>query len=467
MVMPLQTLLFILVATINISTALHALLTKREPASAVAWVLTCLLFPLVGPALYFLFGINRIQNRARKLRGSLLATTGAAGAIVGGTTNLPPLEQTASRLATNPLTDGNQITPLRNGEEAYPEMLAAIAGAKKKLFLSTYIFDTDETGLQFITALTSASQRGVDVRVIVDGVGEWYSFPHASQLLKKAGVPVTRFLPPRLFPPAMHINLRNHRKILIADSTVAFTGGINIGDRHLADNQTNPARVIDTHFRLAGPVVGQLEQLFLDDWQFCGNDQESVESSPMAAQGATRCRVIADGPDMTLDSILMVLIGAVSLAQREILIMTPYFLPPRSLLVALKSAALRGVSVELVLPGKNNLATVHWACRHILGELIEAGVKVFYQPPPFVHSKLLVVDEKYLQIGSANLDARSLRLNFELAVEGYDQALATELAEQIIGARDRATAITLEQLQQRSPLVRLRDALAWLMSPYL
>ena len=451
----LHPLLLALTVILNVSAALHALLTKREPASAFAWLLVCLIFPVIGPGIYFLFGINRVRTRAVKLRAGGL-NPGQAEAAESWNTH-----------SDYPAVSGNQITPLINGEAAYPAMLAAINNATERLFLSSYIFDTDETGQQFIQALSAAVERGVDVRVMLDGVGQWYSRPRAGQLLRQAQVPTCTFLPPRLLPPSLHVNLRNHRKLLVVDGTKAFTGGINISHRHLLTTGGESAGVADVHFALSGPVVQQMERLFLQDWSFCSQQLKPLQDISPPTTGVTRCRVIPDGPDQTLDAIIMVLIGAISQAQQRILIMTPYFLPPRELLVALKSAALRGIKVDLLLPGKNNIRTVHWACRHMLGELLTAGVQAHYQPSPFVHSKLFVMDDDYLLISSANMDARSLRLNFELAVECFDPALAGQMADHILHSKTRSEPITQAQLEQRPPLIRLRDSLAWLISPYL
>jgi cardiolipin synthase len=180
-----------------------------------------------------------------------------------------------------------------------------------------------------------------------------------------------------------------------------------------------------------------------------------------------RCRAIADGPDEELDRLLLLLVGAVGLARRQVAIMTPYFIPPRELLGALQAAALRGVDVSILLPGRNNLFFMHRATRHLLWELLQRGVRVYFQPGPFVHSKLLLVDDEYAQVGSANLDPRSLRLNFELTVEVYDRELVASLHEHHAAARRCADEVTLAEVDARRLSTRLLDGLAWLFSPYL
>jgi cardiolipin synthase len=458
--------------------AIHALLYKRNPSSALGWMAVCLLFPPTGALLYYLFGINRVRTRAKILKRKSLFQIEFSDektedenrypeSIVLAPVDLKEIYRVSEAVTRRPLVDRNRINTLHNGEEAYPAMLEAIATAKNSIFLATYIFETNHTGMRFIDALSRAAARGVDVRVLLDGVGELYSFPRAGTLLKKRKVKIGRFLPPRLFPPAVHINLRNHRKMLMADGRVAFIGGMNIGDRHLGQNLDNPSRVIDMHFRVEGPIVHQLQEVFIEDWAFSTGEQMAVASEAGAEAGHAICRTIAEGPNQDIDKLSIILAGAVSSAKHRISIVTPYFLPPREIISALQVAALRQVEVEVILPAKNNLPFVHWATRKMLWELLHKGVRVYYQPPPFVHSKLFIVDDHYAQIGSANFDPRSLRLNFELVLEVYDKDTARALAAHVKKCRDRSKEISLEEMDNRSTALRMRDAAAWLFSSYL
>ncbi|MFZ0256884.1 MAG: cardiolipin synthase [Gammaproteobacteria bacterium] len=460
-------------------TAAHALLNKREdPRATLGWVAVCLLFPFIGPILYFLFGINRIQSRARKLQRIFAPPVSHERCQWSAYSSFSPplvpsalatLAQLADAVSERPLVGGNRIELLCNGEQAYPAMLEAIDSAAHSLLLATYIFESNDTGQQFVNALARAVERGVDVRVMVDGIGELYTFPRISRLLRKRSVPVARFLPPRLLPPELHINLRNHCKICVADERIGFTGGMNIGDRHLVSRTENTRRVADVHFQLTGPVVAQMVEVFLEDWQFVTGDERPLAAAPALADadGTAICRTITDGPDKELDRLAMILAEAVSAARHRIDIMTPYFLPPRELMRALQAASLRGVEVNVILPERNNLPLVHWATRNTLPELLEQGVRVLYQPPPFAHTKLFLIDNQYAQIGSANLDPRSLRLNFELAIESYDQSFAHQIAAYYQRIHRRCRKVMPEELQERHLPARIRDALAWLFSPYL
>jgi cardiolipin synthase A/B len=443
--------------------SIHALLTKPDPRSAFGWIVMCWLFPIGGPIFYGLFGINRVRARARQLRG----IAGNPRAPV----RLPNQDAPADHLMRigDAVTQwsriaGNAIESLENGENAFPQMLAAIAGASGTVWLATYIFETDPVGQQFIQALAAAAARGVQVRVLVDGLGEWYSWPHAVPELKRAGVVAERFLPPRLWPPRLSLNMRNHRKLLLVDGHTGFLGGMNIGGREVG--KAGARHMADLHFKVRGPVLQQLGEAFGVDWLFAANETLTVPGPP-ASCGDCMCRVITEGPDEDNDKLVSVMMGAVSMAREQLLIMTPYFIPPPELSSALQSAALRGVDVTLVLPERSNLRYVDWACRRWLRPLIERGVRVYLQPPPFAHTKLLVMDGIYAQIGSANLDPRSLRLNFEIAMEVYDPSTCQWLTRYVTDARDRSNRLTTAALAALSGPVRLRDSLCWLLSPYL
>lgn len=466
-----------LVALTGIVAAGHALLNKRNPSAAFGWLAVCLLFPPFGPILYMLFGINRVRVRARRLEARARHSLGPREAGVRSEAALADpalpavftgLAAAGDKLAGCPLVGGNGVDLLMNGEQTYPAMLAAIDNARRYVYLSTYIFETDGIGRRFIETLTAASERGVDVRVLVDGVGDYYALPRrrASVLLRRRGVRVARFLPPRLLPPSLGLNLRNHRKILVVDGETAFTGGMNIGDRHFAANRRR-RRVEDLQFSLRGPVVAQIEDVFLGDWAFVTGQQTEPAPAQPPDFGNALCRAVDDGPTDNDDRLAALLVAAVCSARRRVLIMTPYFLPSPELIGALESAALRGLDVSIVLPERNNLPYVHWASRHGLRDLLLRGVKIYYRPAPFVHTKLFVIDDAYTLIGSANIDPRSMRLNFELNVEVYDTTLVPQLAGHIVDTLARSRRYTLEDYRNRSLPGRVRDSVAWLFSPYL
>ena len=471
-----QTLLILLFhAVLAPATALHALLYKRDPRAAFGWIAVCVLAPVAGPVIYLFFGLNRARGRAQRLGLGDLQIGYERGSSIERSHPLPrqirdeyrDLARIGQALSRHPLVCNNDVKALINGEKAYPAMLAAIEQARSHILLTTYILDSDRTGSEFREALVAAARRGVDVRVMIDGFGEWYSIPRASRALRCAGIRVARFLPPRLLPPSLSVNMRNHHKILVVDDKVGFTGGMNVSDRHLVDDPGNRNRTKDMHFRLEGPVVLQLRREFLRIWEFSTGATDEPPRGQPTTNGDLTCRTITDGPDEDLDRLNMLLTAAIAEAKQTVRIMTPYFLPSRELIGAIQAAAVRGVKVQIVLPEVNNLPYIHWATRNMLWEILMRGVKVHYQRAPFNHAKLFVVDGYYSLIGSTNWDPRSLRLNFELQVEVYGEDFAAELIDYIDRAAHAGREITLEEVDGRSLPTRFRDSLCWLFSPYL
>ena len=454
---PAGTLFFIGYALTATTAAVHALLTKTDPRSAMSWIALCWLFPLVGPVLYGLFGINRVATHAPPRVEN-------CGEEPTATNALAELIRAGNVLTGMPRLAGNSLEPLHNGEVAFPRMLQAINEARRSVWLATYIFQSDPVGLKFVAALRAAVGRGVSVRVLVDGIGEWYDWPHVVPILRRDGVTAARFLPPRLFPPSLALNCRNHRKLLAIDGTSAFMGGMNLGGREVGGSTGR--RMTDIHFALRGPIVAQLGQSFAEDWRFATREALNVPPAPDAA-GDSICRVVTGGPDEAVDKLLLLIVSAIAVARKQVLIMTPYFIPPPELVAALQGAALRGLEVVLVLPRHSNLRYVDWATLHWLPGLIERGVQVFLQEPPFSHAKLFIIDSQYAHIGSVNVDTRSLRLNFEITVEVFDAVQCAQLAAFIGEVRQRAAPLTLAQAQQISLPARVRNSLCWLVSPYL
>ena len=458
------------VLTIGLLTAGHALLNKRDPKAAFGWIAMCIILPLAGPILYYLFGINRVRSRARKGYDSKLNRDALTTLNDPPGTFFRPLSTIGETLTGKGLSACTQLDLLENGEALYPAMIKAINTAQNRILLASYIFDHNNSGLQIADALAAAVARGVEVKVIVDGLGEMMYLPRIGEALRSRNTEFARFNPLRLFPPSLNINMRSHRKLLIIDGTHAFTGGQNIGDRHLADNESNPDRVLDMHFCLRGKIVDDLEWAFWKDWYFCTNTKPTTPfmgSNANDDNAKIWSRLILDGPHKRIDKLNNLILGVISAARSRVLIMTPYFLPTFDIIGALIAAQLRGVQVQILLPGHNNIAAAHWAMQNTLRQLLQAGLDIRYQPAPFVHSKLLLIDECYTLIGSANIDPRSLRLNYELAVELFSTGANASISAYYEKKAAQAVSVTLDDLNSRSLPRRLRDSLAWLFSPYL
>jgi cardiolipin synthase len=450
-----------------VGVTLHVLLNRRDAGSSVAWIGLAWLSPIMGSVLYLLLGINRVRRRAQSLRQSRpVPPTLSASLPVGRDDHLAPLERAGTRITGRLAQAGNVITVLRNGDEAYPRMLAAIESAQHSVALSSYIFRADAAGLPFIEALIRATQRGVATCVLIDGIGGGYFHSAAYRRLRRAEVPVARFLHSPLPWRMPFLNLRNHKKVLAIDGRLAFTGGLNLGAENLLRLEPRHL-VLDTHFLFAGPVVAQLVDVFADDWQFSTGRQLSGEAwfPKLAPAGSSIARAITSGPNQDLEKIELMILEAIGCARSSVKVMTPYFLPDERVITALALASFRGVEVDIVLPEHSNHPTVDWASRVQMAPLLAAGCRIWTHPAPFNHSKLMTVDDLWCLVGSANWDVRSLRLNFELDLEVYQSDLVRQVNELIVAQQDRQ--ITAGALGRRSLPVRLRDGAARLMLPYL
>src|SRR5580658_7002130 len=450
-----------------IGVTLHVLAHNRNPGSAVSWIGLAWLSPVVGSVLYLLLGINRVQRRARSL-GDPAPDDSVAEEAPGppGCQHLAGLELAARRISRRNVQPGNAILMLANGDAAYPQMIAAIDGAMTSVALSSYIFRADRVGQHFISALIGARQRGAEVRVLIDGYGGGYLRSATYRRLHHARVPVARFMHSALPWRMPFLNLRTHRKILCVDGRIAFTGGLNIGDENvIAGNPHHP--VLDTHFRVDGPVVAQVCEAFAGQWYFTTGETLAGAAwfpAPSSA-GDSLARVITSGPDQDLEKIELLVLEAIGCARSSIQIMTPYFLPDDRIITALALAAMRNVVVDIVLPAHSNHPTVDWAMRAHIAPLLAAGCRVWTHAAPFDHSKLMTVDGMWSLVGSSNWDVRSFRLNFEINVEVYQSDLVGQVSAKIVA--NQTTLLTAADLEERSLASRLRNNAAHLMLPYL
>ncbi|MEW4569620.1 cardiolipin synthase [Tautonia sp. JC769] len=466
---------------VSLVTTMHVLIHKKETRAAIGWIGLIWLSPILGAIVYVLLGINRIERKARALRRDRpsvhkLDPEGYTDALLHerlgpDRAHLATLARLGGAATGRRLLGGNRVRLLDGGDETYPAMVRAIDQARRSITLLTYIFRNDEAGIPVAEALARARSRGVEIRILIDGLGSVHEGAPIVEHLRGLGLDVALFIP-TLRPDWMrYANLRNHRKVMVIDGHLGFTGGMNILDDFLSKpSEVHPVHARDAHFEICGPVVTTLQQSFADDWAF---STEEILDGPLwfprdhRHEGDTIARIIVDGPDLPDNPLTAVLFGALAVARDSVSIVTPYFIPDPPLSAALISAAQRGVDVEILIPQKNNHAVVQWAGIPLLEPLLEAGCRVLLLEPPFDHSKLMVVDGAWSFFGSANWDPRSLVLNFELNVECYDPGLAAEIDRFLEDRRRRACELTLESLKSRSLPLKLRDNLARLFSPYL
>ncbi|MEX0839928.1 MAG: phospholipase D-like domain-containing protein [Parvibaculum sp.] len=465
-----------------IGAAIHVMLSKSDERAAAGWVGFIVLVPFVGWVVYLLFGINRIQRRARELRGAknetlLLAPLPprhggtALSERESGDPKLKVLESLArfgQKVLPESFEPGNSVGVLQNGDEAYPSMIAAIGSAERSIALSTYIFNNDPAGRRFVDALAAARERGVRVRLLIDGVGSWYSRPSLIPLLEERGIDYARFLHSFMPWQMPYLNMRNHQKIMVVDGRHGFTGGMNIAEGNVvAAAPSKP--ILDYHFRVEGPVVAHLMHTFAYEWNFTtGELLDGPDWFPEIGEtGDVVARGLPAGPDMGLNPIRWTLLGALAEARRNIRIVTPYFLPDATLRTAISVAAMRGVVVDIVLPRTSNLPFIDWASTPQLEWLARAGCRIWKSAGAFDHTKIMTVDGMWSMVGSANWDDRSLRLNFEFNLECYGTSFARTLDDIVERKIADSHPVSLEELATRSLPGRIRDAFFRLASPYL
>jgi cardiolipin synthase len=476
-------LLSLLSVAVSLAATLHVLLNKKDTRAAIGWIGLIWLSPFVGTLVYVLLGINRIERKARALRRDRPAvhkldpeeedSERLLRALGPERAHLSRLARLGGEATGRRLLGGNRVEPLDGGDDTYRAMVEAIDSAERSITMLTYIFRFDDAGSPVADALDRARQRGVDVRVLIDALGSVHEGAPIVEHLRRLGLVVELFIP-TLRPGWMrYANLRNHRKVMVIDGRIGFTGGMNVLDDFLDPTARGLAKgkgCRDVHFRIEGPLVTTLQQVFADDWAFSSGEVLDgpswfLDEQPRA--GGTIGRIVVDGPDIDPDPLAAVLFGALAVARESAAIMTPYFIPDPPLSAALTSAAQRGVTVDIIIPRKNNHRLVQWAGIPLLEPLLEAGCRVWLTPPPFEHTKLMVVDGAWSFFGSANWDPRSLVLNFELNVECYDPDLASQISRLVECRRQAAEPLTLDDVRGRSIGLKLRDSLARLFSPYL
>ena len=458
--------------------AIHAAMTKQDVRAAIGWVGVALFSPLFGAMFYFVAGINRIrhtrvsqQRDEARLNYHSPEQESLHDVVPYSSAQFASLRTLGDQISQFSVVGGNSVRPLAGGDEAYPAMMQAIRQARHCIAMQSYIFDSDPIGREMAQALIEAHERGVQVRVLIDAIGSKYSRPPIARMLHRAGVRVALFMTNPLGVLRMpYANLRSHRKVLVVDGTFGFTGGMNVRAafvRALEGDKTNR----DVHFQLEGPVVAQLMAVFTHDWNFTTHELLKGDpwfpAPPSQAVGSVPMRCVPSGPDRAVVATRNMLLGALAVAQRHIRIQSPYFLPDQPLILALATAARRGITVDVVIPARNNLRLINYAMMAQLDQIVRTGCRVWRAVGPFDHSKLMTVDGAWSYIGSSNMDPRSLRLNFELDTEVYDHDLAqwigSRIDEHIVGARQ----VTLEDLNRQPFLKRLRNKVIWLASPYL
>ncbi len=460
------------------------LLQRRgKPHTAVSWLLILFALPGLGLFLWWAIGRRHLERQRRKRRKAAAQTAfamtrlrGNIGSELDSVSSLLPIQRMPEEEAewVFPPTVNNCVRLLIDAAEVYPAMEAAIRAARQHSHIAFYIWNDDATGRYWRDLLIETVRRGVKVRLLLDGLGSRFAVRHKMmQPLIDAGGEVAVFLPLTLFSTRPTINFRNHRKIVVVDGCTGFLGGFNIGDEYKSDWH-------DLGMQLEGPVIDQLQETFAEDWFFATNREivapqifcqwqtpEGLAKLPAPNDAHAVCSLLASGPhtphNFTHDAMFL----AITQAQQRIYITTPYLIPEESTLAALRTAVYRGVDVQVMVPAKNDVRLVQWAGRSYYPDLLGAGIRLFEFEPNILHAKSVIIDDDLSIVGSANIDVRSFRLNFEASCLARSKPLNQRLYDLFLSNLRQSHEVTHDDLRKHSYLAQLGDAAAHLLSPLL
>lgn len=468
-----------------IAVCLRIIYDTRSVSKTLAYLLLAVFLPVIGVIIYFSFGINyrvrKIYNKKiisdeiqlQKVTSRIMKSSEKTiGEMSPSLQKFKKMAQLLLNSNTSGLTGNNEVKLLINGEQKFPEVLQALREAKHHIHLEYYIFEDEKIGNEIKDILIEKASAGVQVRFIYDDFGSRSIRKKLVPALKKAGVQAFPFYKVIFIALANRLNYRNHRKIIIIDGNIAFTGGINISDRYINDPKYNDKLFWrDTHLKIKGTGVHYLQHLFISDWNFCAEEDLAIQPEFFDFKnnpaGKVDLQIAASGPDSDHPTILLNLIQAIGMADQEILITSPYFIPGISLLDALYVAALSGVKIKLLVPFQSDSVWVAAAARSYYQELLDVGVEIYQYQKGFIHAKTMVIDEQLSFIGTANMDERSFELNFEVNTVVYDDGIAKQLKAAFEEDLEVSKLIDANVWTARSAWVQLPEKIARLLSPLL
>jgi cardiolipin synthase len=443
-------------------------LQKREPVATLSWLLGLAALPYIGFLVYLVFGPQKLKrHRLRRSRNRVDLPRAQEQDLGAGAEELARLGQATSHLPPSTATD---VRLLQDGGATYEALLADIARAHDHVHLEYYIYAPDRTGTMLRDALVERARAGVKVRLLLDALGSSKATRRFFAPLLAAGGELAWFHPSRFgrIWTRTWINMRTHRKIVVIDGAVGYTGGINIADEENDRLRADAYR--DVHLRVTGDVVRALQLTFVEDWAYATQDRGFIASvaraMPAPAPGPIHAQVLVSGPDSSWEAIHRMYVSAIHAAKRRVWLTTPYFVPGEAAMMALTSAALGGLDVRVMVPRMSDSRSVTYAARSYFDELIAAKAKVYEYGPRMLHSKTLLVDDDFAMVGSANFDHRSFSLNFEVQMLFQDLAVAAAL-ERLVEAEFAHAPRVRDDRPRPLFAARLPEALARLASPLL
>ena len=461
--------------------AVLTILENRNPVKTISWILVLVLLPFIGIIIYLFFGQEYRKTKMYSRKG-LKDLEKLRKLTLVQLDNLPKnyfqmseLLYTKKRLinlllsnSNAILTNNNELKVLRNGKETFPEIFSAIESAQHHIHLEYYIVEDDMIGNYLRQLLIKKAREGVEVRFIYDDVGSWELKRKFIRSLREAGVKVDCFMRVRFPMLTSKVNYRNHRKILVVDGHTAFVGGLNFADRY-QEGLPGIGHWRDTHLKLIGGGATALQIIFMADWYFVSKEifKGAKYFKPFESGNGKLVQVTASGPDSDWESIGQAYFSAIASATEFVFISTPYLMPTADIMTALKTSALGGIDVRIIVPGLSDAIFPKWGTNSYIEELLEAGVKIYFYKAGFTHSKVIVVDGIFSSVGTANLDFRSLETNFEVNAMIYDEEIANTLRDQFLDDQKKSEEVVLEKWIKRPRINKIKESFARILSPML
>ena len=462
-------------------TLIVVILENRSPQKTISWILVLILLPVIGLISYLVFGqsyrkqkmfslkglgdLKWLQTLSQDQKGKLEKSKFLKNERIHEKKNVMTLLLNNSKAL---LTGQNRVKILNDGEETFTEIYKSLRKAKEHIHLEYYIIEDGELASELHEILLERAIAGVEIRIIYDGVGSWKLSQDYIDSLRKVGVKIHTFLPVRFPVLTSRINYRNHRKIIIIDGKTAFVGGLNFADRY---KNGIPSIGIwrDTHLKIDGEAASSLQIVFLIDWYFVRQEVLLDEKYRPNFKVKERCllQIVSSGADSDWASILQAYFSAIASAKQNVYISSPYFMPNGSILMALKTAAMSGIDVRVLIPKKSDSAMTFYGTLSYIGELLEAGVKIYFYKKGFNHSKIMMVDGVISTVGTANMDIRSFEQNFEVNALVYDETVTMELRERFLEDLEQSDKIDLETWQKRPKGQKIKESLARIFTPLL
>jgi cardiolipin synthase len=454
---------------IALSIIVSLLLNGVRPSKTLAWLLAIFTIPVGGILLYLLLGRNRRKQKlyTRKIRQPLPATPGDVDACPPLTRRMDLMRTLVESQAGFPLSCDNEVELLKDGEKTFTQIFRALESARESIHVQYYIFEEGELADRLLELFAAKEASGVEVRLIYDSIGSLSLSRAYLRRLREAGIEVHNFLPYRFGKFLTSLNYRNHRKIIVVDGKIAFTGGINISDKYLKGDK-NLGKWHDMHLMIRGSAAHHLDTVFLHDWEMVSGHR--LPSHPPAfpsRPGINRVQILATGPDDDFALMEKLYFSLINGARKHIYITNPYIIPSHAILTALHTAALGGIDVRLLLSAKADSAVVSWCVRSYFQRFLKAGVRIFLYPEGFLHSKIITIDDEVSTIGTANVDDRSFQHNYEVNAVVYERGPALELRRYFEEDSAKSLELDFETYSRRPWLHKLAEGAARIMSPLL